>query len=50
MTWAQGYDPLGNLFLSAIVAALPVVVLLGLLGFFQVRAYVAAFAGWPVRS
>jgi lactate permease len=45
MTWAQDYDPTGNLYLSAVVAALPVVVLLGLLGLFQVRAYLAALLG-----
>ena len=45
MTWAQEYDPSGNLFLSALVAALPVVVLLGLLGLFKVRAYLAALIG-----
>lgn len=45
MTWEQGYDPLGNLFASALVAALPVVVLLGLLGLFHARAYVAALCG-----
>ncbi|GHO80865.1 L-lactate permease [Ktedonobacter sp. SOSP1-85] len=46
MTWTQSYTPvLGNLFLSALIAALPVIVLLGLLGFFHVRAHWAALAG-----
>jgi lactate permease len=46
MTWTQGYYPIGgNLFLSALVAALPVVVLLGALGLFRVRAHNAALLG-----
>jgi lactate permease len=45
MTWAQQYDPLDNLLASALVAALPVVVLLGLLGFFRMRAHLAALCG-----
>jgi lactate permease len=45
VTWTQNYYPLGNLFLSAIVAAIPVVVLLGALAFFHVKAHVAALLG-----
>ncbi|HET6326265.1 MAG TPA: L-lactate permease, partial [Planctomycetaceae bacterium] len=45
MTWLHEYDPLGNVFASALVAAIPVVVLLGLLGFFHARAHVAALCG-----
>ena len=45
MTWTQNYSPLGNIFLSALVAALPVVVLLGSLAFFHVKAHVAALLG-----
>jgi lactate permease len=44
--WTQTYTPVfQNLFISALIAALPVVVLLGLLGFFHVRAHWAALAG-----
>jgi lactate permease len=45
MSWPQIYTPLGDVFTSALVAALPVVVLLGLLAFFHVRAHIAALAG-----
>jgi lactate permease len=45
MTWTQNYTPLGNLYLSALVAAIPVVVLLGSLAFFHVKAHVAALLG-----
>ncbi|MDQ2733079.1 MAG: L-lactate permease [Armatimonadota bacterium] len=45
MTWTQHYVPIGNVFVSALVAAIPVVVLLGLLAFFHARAHTAALAG-----
>jgi lactate permease len=45
VTWNQIYDPLGHWWLSTIVAALPVVVLLGLLAGFKVRAHLCAIAG-----
>ena len=45
MHWTQNYDPLGHLILSSLVAAVPVVVLLGLLAFWHVRAQFAALAG-----
>lgn len=45
MTWTQVYDPFGHWWLSTLVAALPVVVLLGLLAGFKVRAHICAIAG-----
>ncbi|MEN9580856.1 MAG: hypothetical protein RJA70_3865 [Pseudomonadota bacterium] len=44
MPWSQNYSPLGGIGLSALVAALPVVTLLGLLAFWHVRAQIAALA------
>jgi lactate permease len=43
--WSQGYDPLGRWWLSAICAALPVVVLLGSLAILRMKAHYAAFLG-----
>ena len=45
MTWTQIYDPLHHWWLSTLVASLPVVVLLGLLAGFKVRAHLCAIAG-----
>lgn len=45
MTWSQVYNPLGSSFLSALVAALPIVVMLSGLAFFHLRAHTAALAG-----
>jgi lactate permease len=46
VTYVQHYTPVaGNIALSALVAALPVIVLLGLLGIFKVKAHWAALAG-----
>lgn len=45
MSWPQTYAPLGDVWSSALVASLPVVVLLGLLAFFRARAHTAALAG-----
>jgi len=44
--WTQRYEPVANnLALSALVAALPVIVLLGLLGMVRIKAHYAALAG-----
>jgi lactate permease len=45
MSWTQVYDPFGVWWLSTLVAALPVVVLLGLLAVFRVKPHWAAMAG-----
>ncbi len=45
MNWPQNYDPMGGMLGSAAVAALPVVTLLGLLAWLNVRAHLAALAG-----
>jgi lactate permease len=45
MTWTQVYDPFGQWWLSTLVAALPILVLLGLLAGLKVRPHIAAFAG-----
>ncbi|GGH28459.1 L-lactate permease [Alsobacter metallidurans] len=41
--WQQVYNPTGSTVLSTLLAALPVVVLLGLIAWGKVEAYVAAF-------
>jgi lactate permease len=43
--WSQIYDPFGSMLLSAAVAAIPVFVLLGSIGFFEVRPHFAALMG-----
>jgi lactate permease len=45
MTWTQNYDPLSSALLSPLAAAIPVVLLLGLLASGRVRAPAAALAG-----
>lgn len=45
MVWQQIYDPFGSMWLSSLLAALPVVVMLAGLGFFHLKAHIAAAAG-----
>src|SRR5262245_9837296 len=44
-TWSQVYTPVGHWFLSALVAAIPVIVLFYLLAVKRTSAPVAAFGG-----
>ncbi|WP_072392830.1 L-lactate permease [Hyphomicrobium sp. CS1GBMeth3] len=43
--WSQVYDPFGDMTLSTVVAAIPVVVLLGAIGIWEIRAHIAAMLG-----
>jgi lactate permease len=45
MPWTQIYDPLGHWWLSTVVAALPIIVLLGLLAGFKVKPHWCAISG-----
>src|ERR1041384_842027 len=48
MVWEQNYDPLHNVFLSTLVAAVPVVALLGTIAFLKIRIHFAALIGLAV--
>jgi lactate permease len=43
--WAQSYNPTGSFVLSTLVAALPIVVLLGSMAILRLKAHIAALAG-----
>ncbi len=45
MIWQQSYNPLANALLSTLVAAIPIIVLLGSLAFFRIKAHWAALLG-----
>jgi len=45
MTWTQLYDPLGHWWLSTLIAAVPVLVLLGALAWLHLKAHWAALLG-----
>ncbi|HSH95816.1 MAG TPA: L-lactate permease, partial [Roseimicrobium sp.] len=48
MIWLQNYDPLGNAFLSTLVASIPVVVLLSAIAWLHIRIHIAAVVGLVV--
>lgn len=43
--WPQGYDPIGRWQVSTLIAALPIVVLLGAMAILRLKAHIAALAG-----
>src|SRR5688572_23600894 len=48
MEWLQNYNPLNNAILSTLVAAVPIVVLLTLIAFLEIRIHIAALIGLAV--
>jgi lactate permease len=43
--WPQNYDPINNAFVSTVLAALPILVLLGSIAIFHIRIHLAAVFG-----
>jgi len=43
--WLQNYDPLNNAFLSTVLAALPIIILLGSIALFKIKIHFAALFG-----
>ena len=42
MIWQQIYNPAGNMVASTALAAIPVIIMLAALGFFHIKAHIAA--------
>ncbi|KRA18674.1 L-lactate permease [Acidovorax sp. Root568] len=45
MIWQQIYNPAGNMVVSTALAAIPVIIMLAALGFFHIKAHIAAGMG-----
>lgn len=45
LIWSQNYDPLNNAVISTILAALPIIILLGSIAIFHIRIHLAAVFG-----
>ena len=45
MVWSQVYDPMNNMWLSTLLGAIPIVVLLGAIGLLEIKAHIAAALG-----
>ena len=50
MVWSQVYDPFNSMWLSTLVAAIPIVVMLGCLAFLHIKAHWAAILGLISRT
>jgi len=44
-SWLQNYDPLNNAFLSTVLAALPIIILLGSIALFKIKIHFGALLG-----